>query len=75
MTGREWRPPVYDVHPADQPIREAVERGSEAAADPGYWSSTEFDRDLMIGDGWPRSAAEQMALQHAREQASREAGG
>ena len=33
------------------------------------YSSMEFDRDLMIKDGLPRGAAEQLALQHAREQA------
>lgn len=38
----------------------------------GYWSSLEFDRDLMVKDGWPRAAAEQTALQHAREQALNE---
>ena len=32
----------------------------------------ELDRDLMIKEGWPRGAAEQMALQHAREQALNE---
>jgi hypothetical protein len=73
VTGRPWRPPVYDVHPADQAVREAAGRGREAEADPGYWSSMEFDRDLMTGDGWPRGAAGQMALQHARERALAEA--
>ena len=74
MTGRAWQPPVYDVHPSDQAIREAVERYTEPGADPlsGYWSALEFDRDLMVKDGWPRAAAEQMALQHAREQALKE---
>lgn len=47
MTGRAWRPPVYDVHPSDQAIREAAERGREAEADPGYRSSMESGRDLM----------------------------
>ncbi len=75
-TRGEYEPPVYDVHPADQAIREAVKCGREPGADPlrGYWSSLEFDRDLMIKEGWPRGAAEQMALRHAREQANREAG-
>ena len=31
-----------------------------------------FDRDLMIRDGWPRAAAEHMALRHARERALNE---
>jgi len=31
-----------------------------------------FDRDLMIRDGWPRGAAEHMALRHARERALNE---
>jgi hypothetical protein len=74
VTGRAWRRPVYDVHPSDQVIRESVERGRETGADPlsDYWSSPEFDRDLMVKEGWPRVTAEQMALQHAREQALNE---
>lgn len=49
-------------------------RYREAGADPlsGYWSSLQFDGDLMVEDGWPRAAAEQMALQHARQQALNE---
>jgi hypothetical protein len=30
-----------------------------------------LDRDLLIKEGWPRSVAEQMARQHARERAIR----
>jgi hypothetical protein len=36
------------------------------------YSAIELDRDLMVKEGWPRAAAEQMALQHAREQALNE---
>jgi hypothetical protein len=79
VTARPWRPPVYDVHPSDQAIREAVERARETEErHPGgvldAYSPVELDRDLMIRDGWPRLAAEQLAVQHAREQANREAG-
>ena len=75
MTGQPWRPPVYDVHPADQAIREATGRSQDAGADPlrDYWSSMEIDRDLMIEEGWPRPAAEHMALQHLRDLAADEA--
>jgi hypothetical protein len=41
----------------------------EATADDALMA---FDRDLMIRDGWPRGAAEHMALRHARERALNE---
>jgi hypothetical protein len=34
-----------------------------------------FDRDLMCGEGLPAAAADQMALQHARERAIRDNAG
>jgi len=75
---RAWLRPVYDVHPSDQAIRAAVDRIRETSPQPqqgespAAYSAMEFDRDLMIKDGWPRGAAEQMALQHARQLALNE---
>jgi len=62
VTGRAWRSPVYDVHPADQAVREVGEHGRGTEA----YSAMELDRDLMVKEGWPCGAAEQMALRHAR---------
>jgi hypothetical protein len=45
------------------------ERAAKLYGMPQQEALIAFDRDLMIDAGWPGGAAEQMALQHAREQA------
>jgi hypothetical protein len=42
---------------------------------PGDDALIALDRDLMRGDGVPAAAADQMALQHARERAIRDVAG
>jgi hypothetical protein len=62
---------IWDVtaEPAPVPLGEWA---AELYGMPAKDALIAFDRDLMVKDGRSREAAEQMALQHAREQALNE---